>query len=236
MQVSTITLANHLALYNAGLIQMKIAIVGTGKVGSRLAKLFALTDHQVILGSRDPHRAREIAATLGENVAATTYLDAAAEADVIIIATPWANNATVVAVEQLGDLVGRVVIDCTNPLAPDYMSNLLGHTTSSAEEIAKLIPGALIVKAFNTIFADIMEPGKQTFEGHRGTGFYCGDDRGAKEIVARLIQDAGFELIDAGILKNARYLEPMAQLNIQIAYALKGGTDVALRYMRRQAA
>jgi 8-hydroxy-5-deazaflavin:NADPH oxidoreductase len=124
------------------------------------------------------------------------------------------------AIQQLGDLSEKIVIDCTNPLAPDYVSNLLGHTTSSAEEIAKLIPGARVVKSFNTIFADILEPGKQTFGGHQGTGFYCGDDSEAKEVVAKLIQDTGFEPIDVGILKNARYLEPMAQLNIQIAYVL----------------
>jgi 8-hydroxy-5-deazaflavin:NADPH oxidoreductase len=215
---------------------MNIAVIGTGNVGSRLAKLFVLANHRVVLGSRDPRKAKEIAATIGEKAVGMTYAEAASAADVLVIATPWANNATLEAVQKLGDLSGKIVIDCTNPLAPDYVSNLLGHTTSSAEEIAKLIPRARVVKAFNTIFADIMEPGKQTFEGHRGTGFYCGDDPEAKEVVAKLIQDAGFEPIDVGILKNARYLEPMAQLNIQIAYVLGGGTDVAFRYMRRQVA
>ncbi len=215
---------------------MKIAVIGTGKVGSRLTKLFLLANHPVVLGSRDPHKAEEIAATLGEAAGGMTYADAASGADVVVLATPWANNATFDAVQKLGDLSGKIVIDCTNPLASDYVSNLLGHTTSSAEEIAKLIPGARVVKAFNTIFADIMEPGKQSFEGRRGTGFYCGDDSRAKEIVAKLIQDAGFEPVDVGVLKNARYLEPMAQLNIQIAYVLEGGTDVAFRYMRRQGA
>jgi 8-hydroxy-5-deazaflavin:NADPH oxidoreductase len=215
---------------------MKIAVIGTGNVGSRLAKLFVLANHQVLLGSRTPHKAKEIAATLGENAAGMTYADAASAADVLVLATPWANSATLNAIQQLGDLSEKIVIDCTNPLAPDYISNLLGHTTSSAEEIAKLIPRAHVVKAFNTIFADIMESGKQNFEGHRGTGFYCGDDSGAKEIVAKLVQDAGFEPIDVGVLKNARYLEPMAQLNIQIAYVLGGGTDVAFCYMRRQVA
>jgi 8-hydroxy-5-deazaflavin:NADPH oxidoreductase len=215
---------------------MKIAVIGTGNVGSRLAKLFVLANHQVLLGSRTPHKAEEIATTLGENAAGMTYADAASAADVILVATPWTNSATLNAMQQLGDLREKIVIDCTNPLAPDYVSNLLGHTTSSAEEIAKLIPEARVVKAFNTIFADIMEPGKQIFEEHRGTGFYCGDDPGAKEVVAKLIQDTGFEPVDVGVLKNARYLEPMAQLNIQIAYVLGGGTDVAFRYMRRPVA
>ncbi len=212
---------------------MKLAIIGIGNVGSHLAKLFVLANHHVFLGSRNSSKAEAIAAALGERAKGMTYIDAVLDADVIFLATPWANNVTLDVIRELGDL-SSIVVDCTNPLAPDYMSNTLGHTTSAAEEIAKLLPNARVVKAFNTIFADVMEPGKQTFGSYKGTGFYCGDDLSAKEIVALLIQDAGFEPVDAGVLKNARYLEPMAQLNIQIAYGLGGGTDVAFRYMRRQ--
>ena len=215
---------------------MKIAIIGTGNVGTRLAKLFALANHEVILGSRSLATSIQVAATIGTNVKGEIYTQAARDAGIVVIATPWSENATIKAVRELGDLAGKIVVDCTNPLAPDYMSNTLGYTTSSSEEIAKLIPEAKVVKAFNTIFADVMQPGKQTFNEHRGTGFYCGDDLEAKKIVAQLIDDAGFEPVDVGVLKNARYLEPMAQLNIQIAYGLGGGTDVAFRYMRREAA
>ena len=214
---------------------MKLAIIGTGNVGCRLAKLFVLAKHQVFLGSRNLSKAETVAASLGENAKGMTYADAVLEADVIFLATPWANNVTLAVIQELGDLNG-IVVDCTNPLAPDYLSNTLGHTNSAAEEIAKRLPNARVVKAFNTIFANVMKPGKQTFGEDKGTGFYCGDDLSAKQVVARLIQDAGFEPIDAGVLKNARYLEPMAQLNIQIAYGLGGGTDVAFRYMRRQVA
>jgi NADPH-dependent F420 reductase len=212
---------------------MKIAVIGAGNVGSRLAKLFILAGHEITIGSREQEKAIAIAAQLGETVKGAKYADAVASADVIIVTTPWANNTTLDVVQELGDLTGKIVIDCTNPLAPDYMSNTLGYTTSSAEEIAKLIPGVPVVKAFNTIFAEVMEPGKQIFDGQKATGFYCGDDAAAKAIVAKLIEDAGFEPVDAGVLQNARYLEPMAQLNIQIAYGLGGGTNVAFRYMRR---
>jgi 8-hydroxy-5-deazaflavin:NADPH oxidoreductase len=212
---------------------MKIAIMGTGNVGTRLGKLFTLANHKVTMGSRNQQRAEEVAAAMEANVKGTIYKYAVKDAEVVVIATPWSQEATVKLIQEVGDLAGKIVIDCTNPLAPNYMSNTLGHTTSSSEEIAKLIPQAKVVKAFNTIFADVMQPGKQTFAGYKGTGFYCGDDPEAKEIVARLIDDAGFEPIDAGELKNARYLEPMAQLNIQIAYGLGGGTDVAFRYMKR---
>lgn len=212
---------------------MKIAVIGAGNVGSRLAKLFILAGHEITIGSREQEKAIAIAAQLGETVKGAKYADAVASADVIIVTTPWANNTTLDVVQELGDLTGKIVIDCTNPLAPDYMSNTLGYTTSSAEEIAKLIPGVPVVKAFNTIFAEVMEPGKQIFDGQKATGFYCGDDAAAKAIAAKLIKDAGFEAVDAGVLQNARYLEPMAQLNIQIAYGLGGGTNVAFRYMRR---
>ena len=215
---------------------MKIAVIGTGNVGTRLGKLFSLADRQVTMVSRSLQRAEQVAAALGENVVGKTYQDAIKDVEVVVLATPWLENATIKSIGELRDLSGKIVVDCTNPLAADYMSNTLGHTTSSSEEIAKLIPQARVVKAFNTIFADVMQPGKQTFDGYKGTGFYCGDDPEAKKVVAQLIEDAGFEPVDAGMLKNARYLEPMAQLNIQIAYGLSGGTDVAFRYMRRQTA
>ena len=185
------------------------------------------------MGSRSLQRAEQVAAALGENVTGKTYQDAVKDVEVVVLATPWLENATINLVGELSDLAGKIVVDCTNPLSADYMSNTLGHTTSSSEEIAKLIPHAKVVKAFNTIFADVMQPGKQTFDGYKGTGFYCSDDAEAKKVVAQLIEDAGFEPVDAGMLKNARYLEPMAQLNIQITYGLSGGTDVAFRYMRR---
>lgn len=212
---------------------MKISIIGTGNVGRRLGKLFASAGHHVCFGSRDPQIAQAVATATGPDVSVGTYASAAHFGEVVVIATPWANNATANALRAAGSLTGKVVIDCTNPLAPDYMSNTIGHTTSSAEEIAKLIPQARVVKAFNTIFAAIMEQGLQKFGSETATGFYCGDDAEAKQVVAGLLLDAGFEPIDVGALKNARYLEPMAQLNIQVAYGLGGGTDVAFKYMRR---
>ena len=212
---------------------MKIAIIGTGAVGTNLGKLFTLANHEVTMGSRTQQRAEQIAKTIGQKVQAKVLSEATQYAEVIAIATPWTQQATIKTIQKLGDLTAKIVIDCTNPLAPDYMSNTLGYTTSASEEIAKLIPQAKVVKAFNTIFADVMQPGKQTFDGYKATGFYCGDDTEAKGIVAQLINDAGFEPVDVGVLKNARYLEPMAQLNIQIAYGLGEGTNVAFRYMRR---
>jgi 8-hydroxy-5-deazaflavin:NADPH oxidoreductase len=209
---------------------MKIAILGTGNVGRRLGKLLSSAKHEVVFGSRQMN---ETQLPIQEAVL-KSYKEAVAFAEVVFIATPWANDITTNLLKDIGDFRGKIIVDCTNPLAPDYMSNLIGHTSSSAEEIQRIVGATRgIVKAFNTIFADIMEAGKQQFDGGRATGFYCGDDDESKAIVHQLITDCGFEPVHAGALKNARYLEPMAQLNIQIAYGLSGGTDVAFRYMDR---
>lgn len=210
---------------------MKIAMLGSGSVGNKLGALLAAAGHEVVVGSRDPEAAQ---ARLHDGLRAQSHLDAVNHGEVLLVATPWADDITLDLLTELRPFIGgKIVVDCTNPLAADWLSNSIGHTTSGGEEIAKVLPDARVVKAFNTIFAAIMEDGKQTFDGVAGTGFYCGDDDDAKAVVAGLIRDAGFDPVDVGVLKNARYLEPMAQLNIQIATLNGGDMDVAFHYMRR---
>ncbi|GAB4214355.1 MAG: NAD(P)-binding domain-containing protein [Roseiflexaceae bacterium] len=211
---------------------MEIAIFGTGNVGQRLGALLGRAGHRIVFGSRDPEASRaRLTDAKGAQVA--TYAAAAEASTVVIVAVPWAGGAALEALAAAGPLDGKLVIDCTNPLAPDWLSNTLGHTTSSAEEIARAVPGARVVKAFNTIFAEIMVPGKQQFGDLTATGFFCGDDPAAKRIVEQLIHDAGFAPLDAGPLRNARYLEPLAQLNIQLALVQGGGMNAAFAYLRR---
>jgi 8-hydroxy-5-deazaflavin:NADPH oxidoreductase len=210
---------------------MNISILGTGNVGRRLGQLLAAKGHRITFGSRLQNGESMVDLSFADTV--TTYSEAVIVSDIVVIATPWAGDITLNMLRTVNKFEGKIVVDCTNPLAPDYMSNLIGHTTSAAEEIAKIVAPAQVVKAFNTIFAEVMEDGKQNFSDQMATGFYCGNDAEAKAIVCQLISDAGFDPVDAGSLKNARYLEPMAQLNIQIAYSMNGGTDVAFRYMRR---
>jgi len=109
----------------------------------------------------------------------------------------------------------------------------IGHATSAAEEIGKMAPGAKVVKAFNSVFADIYHSDSRLFGSRMPTMFYCGDDDGAKSTVARLIRETGFEPIDAGPLKSARYLEPLAMLMIQLGYGQGMGTNIALNLIRR---
>src|SRR5206468_2384708 len=112
-----------------------------------------------------------------------------------------------------GNLNRRAVVDITNPLTPDYMGLAIGHTTSAAEEIQKAFPGAKVVKAFNTVFAQVLADGPKLADATVPV-FFAGDDAAAKELVRSLIESMGFIPVDAGGLKNARYLEPLAGLNI----------------------
>lgn len=209
---------------------MKIAVLGTGNMGSGLGKRWAEKGHSVRFGSRDPAKAKELASSVGHNASAASVAEAAKFGDAVLLAVPWSGVADTLA--AAGSLKGKLLIDCTNPLTPDFMDLVVGHTTSGAEEVAKLTPSAKVVKAFNTIFAQIVHS-SAAFGPERATVFYCGDDAAAKGTVARLIDEIGFEPVDAGPLKNARYVEPLAELMIQMAYALGTGPMQAVKLMRR---
>ncbi len=207
---------------------MRIAVLGTGNVGKRLGLLMYQQGHEVRYGSRDPSgRSGDL---LHDDAQVAGYVEAIRNAEVVFVATPWAENVTLNILASLESTESQIYIDCTNPLAPDYMSNLIGHTTSAGEQVVEAVLPAKTVKAFNTIFANVMVLGQQQFGGVKGTEFYCGDEKAAKEVVRQLIDQAGFDPVDAGPMRNARYLEATAQLNIQIAFGMGGGTDAAFRY------
>ncbi len=190
---------------------MKIAVVGKGNMGSSLAELAKKAGHQVVVGSRDPKQ---------------PVLNAVKGADIIILAVPYGEALALADNKEVGKTIaGKVLIDITNPLAPDYMSLTVGHTTSAAEEIAKRLNGVKVVKAFNTIFADVL---KSRLQGGRGsaTVLVAGNDEEAKNVVMSLVRSFGFDGVDAGTLSAARYTEPMAQLLIQLAYGKGKGTKI----------
>ena len=151
--------------------------------------------------------------------------DAAKDKDVIILATPYAEAAN--ALSTLGNLKGAVIVDITNPLTPDYMGLTLGHSSSASEEISKAAPGAHLVKAFNTLFAQVLDQGAKLADGTKASVFFAGDNEVAKQLVKQLAVSMGFQAIDAGGLKNARYLEPLAGLNIYFGYGASKGTGIA---------
>jgi 8-hydroxy-5-deazaflavin:NADPH oxidoreductase len=160
---------------------------------------------------------------------------AAAHGDIAVLAIPYSACAGLLPRHEAA-LAGKIVIDATNPLNENWSPLLLGQENSAGEEIARLLPKSKVVKAFNTVFADIMKPGKLARGTLAATAFICGDDEAANAEVAGLASSLGFAPVIAGPLKNARYLEGMAHLNIAIAVGQGGGTDAAFLYDQRSAA
>ena len=210
---------------------MKIGIIGSGNMGSGLARRIAAAGHDVLLTAKDVAKAEKIAKEIGPKVKAVPPPEVGKGVDLLIAATPAGSQ--VEALRSAGDLRGKIVIDIANALKPDFSGLTVGFTTSFAEELAKALPGAKVVKAFNTVFAQVLREGPDFGNGVRAAAYYCGDDEGAKKTVHALIESMGFDAIDAGPLQNARYLEPMGYLNIWFGYTAKRGTGIALNLITR---
>ena len=210
---------------------MRIGIIGSGNVGGTLGTRFAQNGHQVIFSSREPGspEMQELVAKAGSNTKAATAADAVSGSDVLVVATPWA--ATHEALRMAGDLTGKILIDVLNPLSPDLASLTVGNTSSAAEMVAQWAHGAKVVKAFNTVGFNVMQ--NSVFPQGKAVMFYCGDDAEAKKQVATLVDELGFEGVDAGPLTQARVLEPFALLWISLAFKQGLGRDFAFQLMRR---
>lgn len=209
---------------------MKIAVLGAGNVGGTLGKLWAGCGHEVRIGVPDPRseKTRAFLASTGGKAQAGSNREAASASEVVVLSVPW--PAAEQAIRDCGDLRSKVLIDCTNPLRSDFMGLAVGTTTSAAEQVAAW-SGAKVVKAFNTIGAG--NYGKAEFAGTRADGFYCGDDEAAKARVKPLIADIGLNPVDVGPLRNARLLEPLAMLWIDLAINQKWGPNHAFKLLRR---
>jgi len=204
---------------------MRLGIIGAGHVGGTLGRLFEAQGHDVRFGVRDP--SKESGGGL-PHARMGTVADVAAFGDVIVLATPWA--AVGDALRTAGPLVGKTLIDCTNPMLPDLSGLAIGTTTSAGEEVAKLAPAAKVVKCFNTLgSANFAQP---MFGNEKASMFFCGDDAGAKLIVAELGNQLGFDMIDAGPLAQSRWLEAMAALWITMAYKYGGSHRSAFKLLR----
>jgi predicted dinucleotide-binding enzyme len=209
---------------------VNIGIIGSGNVGGTLGMAWAGRGHQILFSySRDPKKLEALAASAGQSARAGSPAEAAQFGEVVVLAPPW--PVVDDALQAAGSLAGKVVIDCTNPLKRDLSGLEIGHSTSAAEEIARRVSGARVVKAFNSIGAANMA--NPVFGSQRATMFFCGDDAAAKTIVARLVEEIGFEPVDAGALAIARLLEPLAMLWIHLAYARGMGPDFAFKLIRR---
>jgi 8-hydroxy-5-deazaflavin:NADPH oxidoreductase len=209
---------------------MKVTVIGAGNMGAAFVKQLTQAGHQVSVTARSVEKAQALAAA-HSGATAVASLGAATQADVFIVATRYADAVN--ALTSIGDLHGKVVIDITNPLTADFMGLSLGHTTSAAEEIAKAIPGAEVVKAFNTVFAQVLGDGAEFGNGQTVPVFIATDSERARQTAKALIESMGFATVDTGGLKNARYLEPLGGLNIYLGYGAGLGTSIAPTWIKR---
>jgi len=188
-----------------------VAMIGTGNVGAALGRRFAEQGHTVVYGSRAPADAdaRALVAATGHGAVALTQAEAAARADIVVLAVPW--RAAEDVVRALGDLRGKIIVDPTNPreTASDGFADY-PIEDSNAERIARLAPGAQVVKAFSTLGAETMLDPRVA--GGPVTVPIVGDDRAAKQRVAALAREIGLEAVDVGPLRHARILEGLHYL------------------------
>ncbi len=210
---------------------MQIAIIGAGNVGAALGKRWAAAGHDILFGVRDaaaPKAAAAVAAA-GTRSRAVSVGEAAKAANVVVLATPFAG--TEAAIAACGNLAGKIVVDCTNPLAPNLGGLTVGHTDSAGEAVARWAKGAKVIKALNTTGSgNMLNP---RYGDESLSMFICGDDTEAKRLVTGLVAELGFEPVDAGGLTQARYLEPLAMLWVSMAYRYGNGPDFGFRVVRR---
>ena len=210
---------------------MHIAIIGTGAVGQALGRALSARGRRITFGSRDPAALHAVTGGWTPPIHAALAAEAAASADIVILALPW--KAAEAAIRGLGPLARKIVIDCMNPIAlgPDGIGLALGHTTSGGEAVQGWLPEARVVKTLNQVGAEVMAD--TSGFAHPPLQFMAGDDPDAKETVAQLLADLGFQPLDAGNLVKARLLEPLALTWINQSLARGLGRDWAFAALPR---
>ena len=209
---------------------MKIAILGAGNVGGTLGKGWVNKGHQVFFGVRQPNdeKTQNLLQDIGSNARAGTNEDAIAFSNIIVLALPW---QVVQKVLEAVDVSDKIIIDATNPLTPDFSGLEIGFDTSGAEKVAQWAKGAKVFKSFNqTGWENMANP---VYEGKATVMLVCGDDEEAKKTVLQLVEDIGFEAVDAGKLEVARLIEPFGMTWIHLAFKQGLGRDWALQIVRR---
>ena len=211
---------------------MRIGILGSGLMGGKLGTIFARAGHEVVFSyARSEQKLKKLAREAKGSARAGTPREAAQEADAVLLAVHWLRMDDVL--NQAGDLSGKAIVSCSLPMNAGDTGLVVAHTRSGAEELAKKIPKGRVVSAFNTVPSEVLFG---VYEARRKATrpslVYCGDDRSAKAVAAELIQDVGFDPVDAGPLRIARYTEPFALLVAQLAYEGKGGPELAYRFER----
>ncbi len=211
---------------------MRIGILGSGLMGGKLGTLFARAGHEVVFSyARSQAKLKRLARIAGANALAGTPAEAARRADALLLAVHWSRFPEVL--QQAGDISGKVIVSCSLPMNAENTELAVAHTSSGLEELVKMVPRARVVAAFNSVPSEVLF---SVYEGRRRAKrpslVYCGDDKRAKAIAVTLIRDVGFNPVDAGPARIARYIEPFALLVAQLAYEAKGGPKLAYRFDR----
>jgi hypothetical protein len=212
---------------------MRIGILGSGLIGSKLGTIFARAGHDVVFSySRSERKLKRLAREARGHARAGTPHDAAVNADALLLAVHWSRVDDVL--KQAGDLSGRVIVTCSLPMNAADTRLVIAHTSSGAETLAKKVRKADVVSAFSTAPSEVLFDvfRRKRRARRRPSLLYCGDDRSAKKVAARLIRDVGFEAVDAGPLRIARYVEPFSLAMAQLAYEGDEGPEIAYRLER----
>jgi predicted dinucleotide-binding enzyme len=211
---------------------MRIGILGSGLMGGKLGTIFARAGHEVVFSyARSRDKLETLASEAGRSARAGTPTEAARDADALLLAVHWSRVDDVL--RQAGDLSGKPLLTCSLPMNADDTALVVAHTSSGAEELARKASGARVVSAFGTVPSEVLfgvyaaRRRKQ-----RPSLVYAGDDADANAVAAKLIQDAGFDPVDASPLRTARYLEPFTLLMARLAYEGEGGPAIAYRFER----
>lgn len=209
---------------------MRIGILGSGLMGGTLGTIFARAGHDVVFSyARSEKKLERLARDAGGSAWAGTPAEAAKDADALLLAVHWSRFDDVL--KKAGDLSGKVIVTCSLPMNAGDTGLVVAHTSSGAEKLAKKVPKARIVSAFNTVPSEVLfSVFESRSRGARPSLVYCGDDTKAKDMATRLIRDVGFEPVDAGPLRIARYTEPFALLVAQLAYEGDRGPAMAYRF------
>jgi len=211
----------------------RIAVLGTGDVGRRLAGAFRDRGHQVMMGTRDPSRPEHAAWCRERDIELATFEVAAEDCDIAVLCTAWDGTENALRLAHAAHLDGKVLIDVTNPLRHTEAGPVLaiGHADSAGEAVQRWAPGASVVKCWNIVGnASMADP---AFEEGPPTMWICGEDEEAKKRVRRILGDFGWEdVVDLGGIVNSRYLEPLAMVWI-VTGARTGHWNQAFRMLRK---
>ena len=211
---------------------MRIGILGSGLMGGKFGTIFARAGHEVIFSyARSRDKLDKLARDARGKARSGTPREAAQASEILFLAVHWSRLQDVL--DQAGSLSGKVIVSCSLPMNADDTQLVVAHGSSGAEELARLVPKARVVSAFNTVPSEVLfDVHASSRRSSRPSLVYCGDDKKAKKVAVRLIRDVGFEPMDAGPLRMARYTEPFAMMVAQLAYEGKGGPKMAYRFER----